>query len=129
MHEHMPIASGKWCGFYVYEFPRLDERRHRMDMGLEIRSGKIYGEGVDDVGRYTIDGTYDEETLDFSWRKAYLGRHVVFYQGGWAQGSIVGRWEIRFAWVRSTGGFRIWPEGSAPEDDPEIPRELAGGTI
>lgn len=106
MGEGGLIPSGPWHGFYTYR-SRTD--RHRMDLRLEFHDGSIAGSGIDDVGRFAIEGTYDPETLRCFWRKTYLGRHTVLYDGAWDLGSIWGLWTIP-PW--SKGGFRIWPRGT-----------------
>lgn len=129
-----PIPSGPWHGFYTYASMTS---RHRMDLRLDFRGGRIAGTGVDDIGRFAIDGHYDDETLHCAWRKTYLGAHSVMYDGAWDLGSIYGMWTIAPA---SKGGFRIWPgargEGEARyvetaveepvESDPVAPRPRHG---
>ncbi len=97
------IPSGPWHGFYTY---RTMSSRHRMDLRLEFRGGKITGTGVDDIGRFAIAGRYDVENLKCTWRKTYLGAHTVLYDGVYDLGSIYGVWTIP---PSSKGGFRIWP--------------------
>src|SRR3954465_14236231 len=98
-----PIPSGPWHGFYPY---RVLTSRHRMDLRLDFKAGRINGDGIDDIGRFAIDGSYDPESLRCTWRKSYLGAHTVLYDGCYDMGSIYGGWTIPPA---SKGGFRIWP--------------------
>jgi hypothetical protein len=91
-----------------------------MDLRLDFRGGRITGSGIDDVGRFAIGGTYEEETLRCRWRKTYVGRHTVLYDGAWDLGSIWGLWTIP---PSARGGFRIWPgargEGIARYEETE----------
>jgi hypothetical protein len=118
-----PIPSGPWHGFYTYQRPT---DRHRMDLRLDFKSGHIHGDGIDDIGRFGISGTYDAESLACRWRKNYVGAHTVIYEGAYDLGSIYGMWTIP---PSSKGGFRIWPgargEGEARyvEAEEEIPIE------
>ena len=114
-----PIPSGPWHGFYLY---RSDGVRHRMDLDLTFEGGSIRGSGIDDVGSFTIRGSYDD-ALSCRWVKAYA-THLVHYAGPFDLGSIYGAWKIP---PLSTGGFRIWPgrrgEGVARYVEEEAPAE------
>ncbi len=121
--EAGPIPSGPWHGFYAY---RDDPRRHRQDLALTFREGRISGSGCDDIGRFLIRGHYEEETLRCRCVKTYPGSHDVFYSGAYDLGSLWGTWEIPPA---GRGGFRIWPgargEGAGEELAEEEPVEAA----
>jgi hypothetical protein len=101
------IPSGDWRGFYTYGSPT---DRHRMDLRLEFANGSIRGDGIDDIGTFTIRGGYDD-SLTCHWTKTYA-THAVFYQGPFDMGSIYGVWEIP---PFSRGGFRIWPGKTSAE--------------
>ncbi|MHB2018873.1 MAG: hypothetical protein ACYCW6_18155 [Candidatus Xenobia bacterium] len=95
------FPSGKWVGFYTYRTPS----RHRMDLHLTFSEGHLAGDGVDDIGRFTIHGVYSCETRACTWVKQYIGRHHVDYRGV-QQGRIIqGTWSLR----TFSGGFMIWP--------------------
>ena len=90
------------------------------------QSGRIDGDGVDDVAHFLIHGVFDPTTLEASWTKAYISLHSVEYHGVYDHKSIVGTWTLEFA----TGEFRIWPgaldrgEEEAAHADIEEPAEL-----
>lgn len=113
-----PIPSGPWHGFYNYD---AGGERHRMDLRLDFREGRIRGDGIDDIGRFAIRGTYDAATLRCSWFKTYIGAHTVHYDGVFDLGSIWGLWTLDFG----RGGFRIWPgargEGVSREASEDVP--------
>ena len=78
-----------------------------MDLGLTFASGKMTGDGSDDVGRFMIRGQYDAKSLECSWTKTYLGAHDVFYRGFREGKGIWGTWKIT---PSVCGGFQIWPK-------------------
>lgn len=78
-----------------------------MDLDLTFASGRMNGDGNDDVGRFTIRGQYDAQTLECWWTKTYVGAHDVFYRGFREGKGIWGTWEIT---VQDHGGFHIWPK-------------------
>jgi hypothetical protein len=81
-----------------------------MDLILEFRDGIVTGEGSDGIGRFGIDGSYTESTMECSWIKTYIGKHSVSYTGYREGKGIWGTWSI----LQSRGGFQIWPIGSQP---------------
>jgi hypothetical protein len=94
--------------------------------------GNIHGEGVDDVGAFTIGGLFNGATSEANWTKAYVGRHKVQYSGIYSQRTICGDWTL----TRVTGGFWIWPgtdtesEKAATQTDQEVPVEpVPSGSI
>ena len=96
------FPSGPWTGFYNYR----PGDRHRMDLQLTFANGIMSGDGVDDIGRFTIKGRYNPEKRECDWTKTYLGAHDVFYRGFREGKGIWGTWEIT---IRDHGGFHIWP--------------------
>lgn len=101
------FPSGKWVGFYTFG-PRSDP--YRMDLFLQFDGERMTGEGIDNIGRFTIDGHYSIETRKCGWIKQYVGRHRVDYDGVQGGKAIGGMWTIRVHPSRvSRGGFRIWP--------------------
>jgi len=98
--------SGPWTGFYNYS----PSDKHRMDLYLEFRHGRLTGDGIDDVGRFAIRGRYDVAAGECYWTKTYLGAHDVFYQGFREGKGIWGTWNINFG-HGGHGGFHIWPKG------------------
>ena len=78
-----------------------------MDLDLTFANSNLSGAGNDDVGRFVINGRYDEVSCECYWTKRYIGAHDVFYRGYREGKGIWGRWEIQ-SW--SHGGFHIWPK-------------------
>ena len=97
------FPSGPWTGFYNYS----PKDKHRMDLELTFASGKLSGDGNDDVGRFMLHGQYDAKSLECSWTKTYVGQHDVFYRGFREGKGIWGTWEIS---LFARGGFHIWPK-------------------
>jgi len=80
-----------------------------MDLHLKFERERIDGGGTDDIGFFTIRGTYDDESLVCRWLKTYPGSHDVVYRG-WREGKgIWGHWHIDSA---GSGGFLIWPKSA-----------------
>jgi hypothetical protein len=108
MNDESPSSlppSGPWSGYYLYG---QADSKHRMHLGLIFSAdGKIWGDGIDDIAPFMINGTFDVATNQARWTKSYIGKHSVEYHGFYDQRSICGNWTI--AW--STGGFWIWPSG------------------
>jgi hypothetical protein len=98
------FPSGPWTGFYNYQ----PGDRHRMELGLTFANGVMSGDGVDDVGRFLINGRYDAASHECHWTKTYVGAHDVYYRGFREGKGIWGTWEIR---ILDHGGFHIWPRG------------------
>ena len=97
--------SGPWKGYYLYGHGGV---RHRMGLQLTFTpDGRIAGQGIDDIGRFVIDGSFDRATSSASWLKAYIGMHTVQYAGLYCGKTICGDWTLS----RMAGGFWIWPAG------------------
>lgn len=114
MSEPVPAApsgdealfpSGPWVGYYMYS---ASPGRHRMELGLTFSQGKVTGRGTDDIGLFTITGSYDVKELEATWWKGYPGSHRVWYRGFREGKGIWGTWEIP---PDGRGGFHIWPKG------------------
>ena len=101
------FPSGPWQGYFLQ--PGFSEQ-FRMELSLEFQDGRMFGDGVDYVGPFVIQGRYDLEDGKCSWTKQYLHRHAVYYAGYNEGKGIWGMWDIPQVW---TGGFHIWPEGMA----------------
>lgn len=93
--------SGAWRGFYSYG--RGD--RHRMQLDLLFSGGILAGDGVDDVGSFLINGSYDPQSGACRWMKTYIGAHDVAYGGARDGIGIAGTWQLG----PMQGPFRIWP--------------------
>jgi hypothetical protein len=96
------FPSGQWVGFYTYSGHAA---QFLMDLILEFKQGVISGEGHDGIGGFVISGVYSADTRECSWKKTYVGRHTVDYQGFGEDKGIWGTWALTGA----TGGFKIWP--------------------
>eukprot|EP00929_Paragymnodinium_shiwhaense_P024487 TRINITY_DN15042_c1_g1_i1.p1 TRINITY_DN15042_c1_g1~~TRINITY_DN15042_c1_g1_i1.p1 ORF type:complete len:458 (+),score=14.80 TRINITY_DN15042_c1_g1_i1:80-1453(+) len=131
--ERVDMPSGTWRGYYTYSGQQHDV----CAFNLEFGEGWIMsGDGVDDVGHYTMSGTYSRTRIAFS--KKYQARsrnasgvvtygnkgHSVEYRGELAGTSLGngfrGQWSIRDNLGNYDGQFHIWPamEGwsdSAPQ--------------
>lgn len=93
--------SGAWRGFYSYGAGD----RHGMQLDLLFSRGMLAGDGVDDVGSFLFNGSYDPQSGSCRWTKTYIGAHDVLYTGARDGNGIAGDWQI--GPVR--GPFRIWP--------------------
>jgi hypothetical protein len=89
-----------------------------MELQMSFAEGVLSGTGKDEVGEFEILGRYDPETLECAWKKHYIGKHEVSYQGYLEENGIWGTWEIG---LFARGGFHIWPK-TAPAE----PSETAG---
>jgi hypothetical protein len=110
------FPSGPWLGFYLqYWLPG----RHPTRVHLAWQKGRLEGRGRDEVGTYTVEGSYDLGTGRCEWTKQYLGRHAVIYRGVAAGAGVWGVWELRQLGGLFTdrGGFHIWPEGVDVTED------------
>lgn len=120
------FPSGPWTGFFLQpNFPG----RHRTELSLTFRDGKISGDGRDLFGPFRITGRYSVTDGVCRWTKAYIGQHSLTYQGYNEGKGIWGNWSMTTAW---RGGFHVWPVAMG---DPTRPRrsesidEPAGGGI
>jgi hypothetical protein len=121
------FPSGPWIGFF------LDKRlpgKHWMDLNLTFQDGKMVGDGSDKVGKFVIDGNYDLADGKCQFKKTYLGRHSVDYNGFNEGKGIWGTWLLVDQGARYTGGFHIWPKGMPDptqlhlSEEADIPIEL-----
>jgi hypothetical protein len=110
------FPSGAWTGFFQQSWL---PGRHPTDLTITFRDGRMWGEGSDWVGPYTVDGTYDVADGNCRWTKQYLGKHAVSYLGTAEGTGVWGAWEIRaFAGLyRDRGLFHFWPRGSEPGEE------------
>lgn len=112
------FPSGPWTGFYNYTGP---EDRHRMDLRLEFKQGRMTGAGSDNVGYFLIDGSYDPVSKECHWTKSYPGSHHVCYRGFREGVGIWGTWEIP---PSARGGFHIWPRRFKQGESEELETTL-----
>jgi hypothetical protein len=103
--------SGAWRGFW--EQPMFGKQSMRQ-LTLRFECGRIDGDGVDVIGRFTFTGTYDDGG-SVAMIKQYVGRHQVLYLGAYdGEGSILGRWSIGDYW---SGPFALAPLYGDAEGD------------
>lgn len=100
------LPSGNWEGFYCYS---SDTHKHKMEIELHFKSGKITGTGVDDVGAFHWSGSYDLVSFKATMVKHYTS-HTVNYIGTIDENGIWGIWEIKQSYLSISGGFHIWPK-------------------
>jgi len=79
-----------------------------MDLHLTFANGSLNGDGIDDVGRFFVQGRYDSGSRECYWTKTYPASHDVYYRGFREGKGIWGRWEITNC---GHGGFHVWPRG------------------
>lgn len=103
------FPSGEWEGFFLMR--PTGRKRHMMELMLGFCEGRIIGEGRDYVGRFTVRGEYGLDTGKCLWKKSYVQKHDVIYEGYNEGRGIFGKWEINEFVFVSTGGFLIWPKG------------------
>jgi hypothetical protein len=99
------FVSGPWTGYYAY-LPQVQSGQHRMDLNLSFQSSRVDGDGIDDVGGFTIRGVYGADTRDCRFVKSYRS-HQVNYRGTQQGHTIRGRWDIG---PLQSGTFCIWPK-------------------
>lgn len=61
---------------------------------MNIWNNRIHGNGSDEVGEFTIDGTFSPSG-DVNFVKQYIGQHAVQYSGKYDGNRIIsGQWKI-----------------------------------
>jgi hypothetical protein len=118
------FPSGPWVGFFLDGRVR---QRQWMELGLTFVNGRMSGWGRDAVGKFGLTGSYDLEAGKCRFRKTYIGRHTVGYDGHNEGRGVWGVWEI--AEDNLKGGFHIWPKsmgdptGGQLTEEEELPVE------
>lgn len=95
------FPSGPWTGFYQH-----GGRRCPQHLELTFDGGVIRGGGWDNIGEFTIKGSYDLASREVRWTKKYVGRHNVYCRGFREGRGIWGTWEIPGS---AHSGFHVWP--------------------
>ena len=102
--EDLPSFNGEWKGYY-----EQSGSRHGMKTFLLFNdNGEIMGEGIDTVGRYTIEGKV-EANSSFAFTKQYIGAHSVIYSGTVQWGvlpTLQGQWQLE----SMTDNFLLHPD-------------------
>jgi hypothetical protein len=95
--------SGPWRGFWEQT---VFGKQPMRQLTLRFQGGRIDGDGVDVIGRFTFTGSYDDAG-SVAMVKQYAGLHQVLYRGAYdGEGSILGRWSIGEYW---SGPFALAP--------------------
>lgn len=105
--------SGPWRGFWDQV---AYGRQSMRELVLRFSSSRVEGTGVDVIGPFTFDGTYDSNgTVNLVKRYPH---HTVTYQGQYdGEGTIYGEWSIG-AYAR--GKFALTPDRSSKPHDTGI---------
>jgi hypothetical protein len=85
-----PEARVPWSGWY-----QQGASRHpvRFDQFNVDPTGRINGQGQDEVGSFSIAGCiYPNACFEFN--KTYMGAHTVAYKGNLQSGRLTGRWSL-----------------------------------
>ena len=99
------FPSGPWTGFWIQKsFGKQGMKCH-----LSFSEGRLFGAGIDVVGRFAMSGTYDVGTGRCLLSKRYQGAHCVQYEGVCENDELWlwGVWQLG----SDRGGFHIWPDG------------------
>ncbi len=115
---HPFLPSGEWSGFYLYGEGAASPR-HDMDMWMKFTAAGIDGSGMDDVGFFTWQGTYQLESMTCSIMKFYSS-HQVDYRGHIDENGIWGQWTLG----PIQGGFHLWPKKQAAERQEDVAKEV-----
>jgi len=104
--QHPLLPSGDWEGFYVYNTDGA--KKHNMKLNLHFQKQAMKGSGTDDVGAFTIQGSYNTDSLTCQFQKIY-SQYKVDYSGEIDENGIWGTWKLR----GKQGGFHIWPKSDS----------------
>jgi hypothetical protein len=84
---------GRWLGCFVQLGASL--RPLAMDLQLDLRGGKLVGQGVDPLGPFTVTAVSDEEgSGPATLQKEYGDGYPVTYSGVLEGGAMRGLWEL-----------------------------------
>ena len=122
------FPSGRWTGFFVQ---KPIPGKHQMELRLNFADSTISGEGRDWVGEFVLTGRYSIADGKCHWKKQYVGKHAVYYQGYNEGKGIWGLWDMPAALdpAYGRGGFHIWPEGMRDPTQPTLSEEIEEPTI
>lgn len=73
---HIIAKSGLWVGFYT-QF----NTEHPFSMQLAFQGNNVHGVGSDEIGQFSIDGSWNSNTGKVEFVKRYVGQHSVTYEG------------------------------------------------
>jgi hypothetical protein len=117
MGDDLDHLSGPWKGYYTYHYSTA---KHKMDLTLNFKGGRITGDGIDDIARFVLTGRYNVDKNECYWTKKYIGLHSVFYKGFIDGRRIWGLWWID-QW--QGGGFLIVPKGLGEAAEEKVKEE------
>jgi hypothetical protein len=119
------FPSGPWTGFYQYN----NGQKGNQDLTLSFDRGRVTGVGVDELGNFLIEGSYDDSSKEANWVKTFPNSHAIEYRG-FREGSVPGIWGTWTVGPNWTGGFHIWPLSETlldPEEEQEkqsLPKKI-----
>lgn len=96
--------NGRWRGWYAYG---SGGAHHPMELALTIKGAELRGAGMDDIGTFTVLGTWADDGARVTWLKSYP-THSVDYAGAYDGRFIRGGWRLG----SGAGTFCLWPDGS-----------------
>lgn len=96
------FASIKWTGWYSQDGIKQDVTLSNFHIYFD---GRIIGNGIDEVGKFSIDGKMQNSGA-LAFVKQYEGQHSVNYKGQLVNCEIFGGWEIK---DNCSGEFGISP--------------------
>lgn len=74
--SYIDVKSGHWIGYYMQY-----RDRHIFSMNLKFETDTITGSGDDEIGSFSVEGTFDRMTGNADFIKVYHGAHSVRYSG------------------------------------------------
>lgn len=84
---------------------------HKMDFGnINVAAqpgGLITAQGSDEVGQFTIEGSFSPVTPEFRFLKQYTGKHAVYYKGTFDRNNFQMTGHYGFEPGDEDGGFRM----------------------
>jgi antitoxin component YwqK of YwqJK toxin-antitoxin module len=95
--------SSEWDGFYLYT-QDSKQVKHGMTVKLTFVNMVVAGTGSDDIGPFTIKGSYNTMDGAIRFDKTYK-THVVHYVAKMEDGRMTGTWEVG----GTVGGFLLHP--------------------
>ncbi|CAF0760530.1 unnamed protein product [Adineta steineri] len=121
-YEENCFKNGIWRGRY-YQYGRWHEP-HKIILSFDRKSDRVFGHGYDDVGKFTIDGTFSMETQRIVITKVYESGtgdsqenfgHTVTLQLTWnsSHAQFEGKWSVETGRYRGSDKFELKLEDSS----------------
>lgn len=118
--------TGPWAGQSVQNALRISE-----SIRLTIRTGQVWGSGVDKDGDFELTGNYNARTQQVTLTRRYTrttepsqeGVGIAYdYSGIWDGSMVHGHWHFRIN--PSEGGpFEMWPNRDEDREELKISLE------